>query len=637
MKVKNIFQALIFGILVIGPGCKDYLDIVPDKIQELELLFERKEEAYTALATCYHYLPKYDALFSTYMMATDEITAPTAHNVQGINLMRGSQNTTDPILSLWSGYGATGAGVESFYRGIRDCNILIENIYNVRDMTDEEKDQWAAEAEFLKAYYHFMLVATYGPIPIVDVNLPISASVEEVRVKRNTVDECFAYIVNTIDLAMENLPPRVSSINELGRVDKIIAASLKSRVLLYAASPLFNGNSEYYSTFTDHEGQKLFNLNYDSEKWKLAADAAKEAIDLAESAGISLYEFTEELTNVDSTLIEQEEIQALYNYRYMFTDKWNSELVWGHSTPINGEWWSLQAGTLMKNPASSSNEAAWKWISPSLRMVELYYTKNGLPITDDSSFDYDQRYDIVPVPEEDKYHAQMGENTLKLHLQREPRFYASIAFDRGYNRTWGTKFNLKMRFGEIHGKQNESNDNLLTGYGLKKINHMDSQGDTYDKLVTYAWPMIRLAELYLNYAEAYNQYQGPDAEVYQALNKIRARSGVPSVEDAWSGPYASIPNKHLNKEGLAEIIQQERMIEMAFEGHRYFDVRRWKMAHNLFSTPIKGLSINQATEQYFYLITNVSQRSFISPRDYLQPIKLDEIIRNSNLVQNPGW
>ena len=194
MKVKNIIQVLLIGLLLVGSGCKDYLDIVPDKIQELDLLFERKEEAYTALATCYHYLPKYDAIFSTYMMASDEVTAPTAHNVQGINMMRGSQNTTNPILSLWSGYEATGAWVESFYRGIRDCNILIENIDNVLDMPDDEKAQWAAEAEFLKAYYHFMLVATYGPIPIVDVNLPISASVDEVRVKRNTVDECFAYI-----------------------------------------------------------------------------------------------------------------------------------------------------------------------------------------------------------------------------------------------------------------------------------------------------------------------------------------------------------------------------------------------------------------------------------------------------------
>jgi hypothetical protein len=637
MRLKNIVQLLLISIILVTGGCKDYLDIVPDKIQELELVFERKEEAYTALATCYHYLPKYDAIFSTYMMATDEITAPTAHNVEAINMMRGSQNTSSPILSLWSGYGATGSGVESFYRGIRDCNILIENIYNVVDMTDDEKAQWAAEAEFLKAYYHFMLVATYGPIPIVDVNLPISAEIEDVRVKRNSVDECFDYIVTTLDRAIEFLPLRVNSTNELGRVDKVIAAGLKSRVLLYAASPLFNGNTEYYSTFTDHDGEHLFNLNYDAEKWKLAADAALEAINLAESVGLSLYEFSDDLTNFDTTLIEQEEIQALYNYRYMFTDKWNSELVWGHSTPINGEWWSLQAATLLKNQASSSNEAAWKWVSPSLRMVELYYTKNGLPIAEDNSFDYDQRYDVIPVPEEDKFHAQVGENTLKLHLQREPRFYASIAFDRGYNRTWGTKFDLKMRYGEIHGKQNESNDNLLTGYGLKKINHMDSQGDSYGNLVTYAWPMIRLAELYLNYAEAYNQYNGPGDEVYQVLNKIRERSGVPSVEDAWTSPYASSPGKHLDKDGLTEIIQQERMIEMAFEGHRYFDIRRWKKAHELFSTPIKGLSIDQADDQYFYLITNVSQRSFISPRDYLQPIKLDEIIRNSNLVQNPGW
>ena len=635
---KTIRYIAIALLLPLSFGsCEKYLDIVPDKTQEIDLLFQRKESAYTALATCYHYLPRFDAIFSTYAMATDELTAPTAHNVQGINLMRGYQNTASPIMSWWSGYGASGEGVGSLWQAIRNCNILIENIHKVVDMDDNEKAQWAAEASFLKAYYHFLLVSAYGPIPIVDKNLPVSASVEEVRVYRNTVDECFDYIVSTIDEAMPDLPIRVSNVNELGRVDQVIAAALKSRVLLYAASPLFNGNSEYYSTLKDNKGRTLFNTAYDAEKWKLAADAAKEAIDLAESSGLSLYEFTDEAPAFDSALIDIPEIKALYNYRYMFTEKWNSELVWGQSNPLTSEWWSFQAASLMKSPESSSNEAAWNWVSPSLRMVENYYTANGLPIDQDNSFDYDNRYNIVSIPSAEQYHAQLGQATMALHLQREPRFYASIGFDRGFNRTWSTRFNLKMRYGETHGKKNESNDNLLTGYALKKIDHMDSQGDSYDKLVTYAWPLIRLAELYLNYAEAYNEYYGPDQSVYDALNKVRNRSGVPDVEVAWSGPYAKSPGKHLTKDGLREIIQQERTIELAFEGHRYFDLRRWKTAHLYFSQAIKGLSINETEVNLYYQITDIAQRSFISPRDYLQPIKLDELIRNSNLVQNPGW
>lgn len=635
--MKKLYNYLLIALVLIGVGCEDYLDITPDKTQEISLLFERKDKAYTALATCYHYLPRYDALFSSYVMASDEVTAPIAHGVQGVNLTRGQQNSGSPLLSFWSGYGASGSGVESLYKGIRDCNILIENIHLVVDMTEEEKMQWSAEAQFLKAYYHFMLVATYGPIPIVDVNIPISASVEEVRVKRNTVDECFEYIVNTIDASMEKLPLRAVSVNDLGRADKVIAAGLKSRVLLFAASPLFNGNAEYYGTFTGNDGEHLFNLQYDAEKWRLAADASKEAIDLAESAGLRLYEFTDAELVADSVDILVEEVQSLYNYRFMMTDKWNDELIWGHSDPLNDEWWSMQAGCLMKHPTASNNEAAWQWISPSMRMVELYYTKNGLPLIEDNSFDYDQRFDVTTIPDADRYHAKSGEATMKLHLQREPRFYASIGFDRGINRTWSEKFELKMRYGETHGKKNESNDNLITGYSLKKINHMDSWGDGYTKLVTYAWPMIRLSELYLNYAEAMNEYYGSSPEAIQKLDLIRERSGVPTIDEAWNGAFSKTPGKHTDQAGLREIIHHERMIELAFEGHRYFDIRRWKRGQELLSTPIRGLNIDEAGVLPFYEVKDIAQRSFVTPRDYLQPIKQNEIVINSNLVQNPGW
>ena len=155
--------------------------------------------------------------------------------------MRGKQNATEPIMSLWSGYD----GQQSLFVGIRDCNILIENIHKVADMSEIEKAQWAAEAKFLKAYYHFLLVRLYGPIPIVDENLSISAGIDEVRVSRNTVDECFSYIENTIDEAIPYLPERITTNNQLGRIDQVIASSIKAQVLLYAASPLFNGNSEF--------------------------------------------------------------------------------------------------------------------------------------------------------------------------------------------------------------------------------------------------------------------------------------------------------------------------------------------------------------------------------------------------------
>jgi hypothetical protein len=157
-------------------------------------------------------------------------------------------------------------------------------------------------------------------------------------------------------------------------------------------------------------------------------------------------------------------------------------------------------------------------------------------------------------------------------------------------------------------------------------------------LIAYPWPIIRLAELYLNYAEASNEYAGPSQEVYDALNIIRSRSYVPSVEEAWSDPgVARNVNKHTSKDGLREIIRQERTIELAFEGNRYYDVRRWKMGAEYFSQPVQGWSVDESALNKFYTVIDVGQRSFITPRDYQHPIPLDEMIVNSNLVQNPGW
>ncbi len=624
-------------------SCDNYLDIVPDKAQEIELMFERKEAAYRALATCYHYLPQEDGVYSTTAFASDELTTPLAKETPGVELMRGKQSVDNPIMGLWNDTYPFGRMQESLFKAIRACNIFIENIDLVKDMKTEEKETWKSEAIFLKAYYHFRLFSQYGPIPIVDVNMPITASVEEVRIKRRPVDEVVEYIVSTIDKAIPNLPTRINSANDFGRIDKLIAYSIKSRVLLYAASPLYNGNASFYDTFKDKDGVKLFNTTYDKEKWKKALDAAEYAIQFATANSLKLYEFDGIVPTFDTIDIMQPEVKALYNYRYMFTERWNSELIWGNSNPVtNGQWWSLQAASMIINPDASAQAAAWQWVSPTIQAAEAYYTKNGLPIDEDLTFKYANRFSLARITDADKYHTIPATGTPimipNLHLGREPRFYASIGFDKGIYRTWGKKWNLLMKNGETYGRRGSTNDYVITGYVLKKVCHPDSEGDAYSKLVTYPWPIIRLAELYLNYTEAYNEYYGPDQKVYDALNKIRVRSGIPTVEAAWEDPLiAKTVNKHKTLEGLREIIKQERRIEFAFEGHRNFDVRRWKEGDKYFNTPVTGWSVDGSSTNSFYIVKNVGQRSFITPRDYLYPIKYSEMLVNSNLVQNPGW
>ena len=478
-------------------------------------------------------------------------------------------------------------------------------------------------------------------MPIIDTNLPISASVEEVKVKRATVDEVFNYIINTIDTAIAGLPPRVINDNNLGRIDQVIAKSMKSRISLFFASPFFNGNSELYSSFVNADGTHFFNQSYDQSRWELAANAAKAALDAAVENGIEFYYFNDEPLEIDKRTYQNSDfLKSIYNNRYVVTDRWNDELIWGHSRPVgsNDDWWQIQAGALLKDPNSSRVEAAWQWVSPTLRMAELYYTNNGLPINEDISFDYDNRYNLSYVSSSQTLQAQYGQQTAKLNLNRESRFYAHLGFDRGHYRGWGYKWDLKMRKGEIHGRLANSNDYLTTGYALKKIVHPDSEGQTYNLLVDYPWPLIRLAELYLNYAESLNEAYGPTQEVYDALNLIRERAGIPSIEESWSNPaIAKNVNKHTTKDGLREIIHIERQIELSFEGHRYNDMRRWMKAHIDFNTPVYGWSVDATDINDYYTKIIVGQRTFLKERDYLHPIKTSELTKNSNLIQNPNW
>lgn len=639
MKSINKIIILVLFSTSLLISCEDYLDIVPDGTQELSLLFNRKETAYNALANCYSYLPQNDGTYASYVLASDELAVPIAKETNAIRLMKGQQNVSSPLMGFWSGFSATGRGQGSLWEGIRSCNTLIDNIDLVVDMDQSEKNQWKAEANFLKAYYHFLLVSNYGPIPIVDINLPISATDADVRVDRKTVDECFNYIVNTIDVSIGSLPEKISGNNDLGRIDQVIAKSIKAKVLLYSASPLFNGNSAMYSSFVNADGEHFFNQNYDENKWDLAAKATKEALDAAIAQGIKMYYYTDTAPSFDTNNFQFELVRNQYNNRFSITDPWNSELIWGNSSPVtNGQWWQIQSPALMKDPSSSSVEAAWQWLSPSLRIAETYYTKNGLPIDEDKTFDYASRYDVTTIAFNQRFYAQFANRTARLNLNREPRFYASLGFDRGLNRTWGKIWNLKMRSGETHGRVANTGDYLVTGYALKKLVHQDTEGDAYNKAITYPWPMMRLSEMYLMYAEALNEFNGPTTEVYDALNKVRERAGIPTVQDAWSNTNNAITiNKHLSKDGLREIIQQERMIELAFEGHRYYDIRRWKLAEKYFTTPIKGWSVDEDSEVNYYQIMDVSQRSFNSPRDYFQPISFTELSRNPNLIQNPGW
>lgn len=653
MKSKIIMVSFIVGVALLIAGC-NYLDIVPDNTVQVGSLFENRDMALTALSTCYRYIPQYEKLHESISLAGDEwvgrLDADHAENrglLRGMHLMQGWNNSNNPILNYWSG----GGGAASLYQGIRICNIFFENIENVPDLTPAERVDWIAQVKVLKAYYHYYLTRLYGPIVIADKNLEPFSSVEEVRQERQTIDSCFNYCLRLIDevlfdangnLRNDLVVERESAF--FGQIDQINARAIKADILLTRASPLFNGNSEYFSNFKNREGKTFFPLSYEPEKWKEALDGIKDAIDYAERRGKKLYTFTGQpkfwdVDNFSSSQI----IQYCYNKRFSIVYPWNDEIIWGYSgLDYEGQGGFAHASNMRSVQEPTEAGFAWQWLGADYRMSELFYTKNGVPIEDDKTFDYENRLQITTIPG-DNYHKgymQEGEKSIKLHLNREPRFYAWMVVDRSIWRTHDMANDMKMRYNEFPGGRGSQHttDFYWTGIAVKKLVHPESGTGHWARVVKFPYPIIRLADLYLMYAEAYNELNGPGQPAYDYLNKVRTVAGVKPIETVWSdASIVKTPGKHRTKEGLRDIIQRERLIELSFEGHRYFDILRWKQADRYFLSPMRGWHTTGVDPEQFYVLTTLQPRRWQLPRDYLMPIPLWDINRNPKLVQNPGW
>jgi hypothetical protein len=631
------------------------LDIVPDNTVTLEDYFSRKEMAWNALAKVYSYLPSDPETHSTSWSLGDEWMGRVdmnnnAGNVVAMRIMRGLQNTTSPILGHWNGT----SGGRPLYQGIRSANIFLEYIDMVQDMTESEIKEWKAQVKFLKAYYHFLLLRQYGPIVIADKPVPLDALSDDLFQKRSKVEDCFNFIIDLMNEAIPDLNERAGT-NDLGQVDKVAAMAIKARVMLFRASPFLNGNSEYYGDFLDFDGQPFFPIQYNHEKWKDVIDAVNEAIALCETNGLGLYEYEKNpyIYDREDYLANTTLMKTLYDLRMVIADPWNKELVWGQTTNYGSG--SILAGTtnmrlptgyegIINNPGFSE-----QWMCASYRMLERYYTKNGIPLDEDLTVDKNILHRIVTTPgiETPEYVSmrgllQPGAETVILYLDREPRFYANLGITGGYWRSHGVRI-ATMMFGGSDGGYMPSYSTtqfFCTGIGVQKFVNPESKSGAWDRVIRFPYPIMRMADLYLMKAEALNEYNDtPTAEVYETVNKVRRRAGIPDVEDAWSNVDVVRPeylDKHLTKEGMREIILRERSIELAFEGSRFWDMHRYKKAVPEFSSPIMGWSYEKSDAKSFFVLESYQTRRFIN-RDYLWPVTLDEINKNANLIQNPGW
>ena len=598
--MRRLIQYICF-VFLLGNilGCKDYLDKVPDEDLTLEDVFAQRQYAERFLTSAYFTLHE-EISFNDwwgrnpFVGASDEMeitwTYPFAHTMTS-----GAWSPQNIEQNIW----------RFDWEGMRKVNLFLENIDNT-PMNESEKNIWKGEAYFLRAFFHFFQVRLHGPIPIMDRSILLSDDFAEI--KRKPYQEVVDFIVADCNRALELLPPSYTSgstqdLTKLGRPTRASAAALKSRMLIYAASPLWNGNPDLVD-FKDQDGVSLF-PQADPNKWNLAATAAKEAITIAESSGYGLYR------SADNDPVK--------NYQELFTLRWNKEILFARNM---GTWDHQERAT------SPNGMGGWSGYCPTQELIDAYqmqdgstpitgYTGDGQPIINAASGYQETGYTTTS-------HAKgyYPDGIRNMYVGREPRFYASIH----YNGAMWRGRRIEFWNSGLDGRSRSAVDHSVTGYLMRKFSEEPvriPQGTFTQK----TWVYFRLAEMYLNYAEALNEAQGPQADVYTYVNAIRNRAGLPDLPTG------------LSKDEMRERIRHERRIELAFETHRYFDTRRWLIAEETDNKRFYRMSVDKGThlqDDEFYNRSFLKTRVF-AKKHYLWPIPQVEINKTPSIIQNPGW
>lgn len=485
-----------------------------------------------------------------------------------INIL--NNGTWSPVRTVDDVYGA-------MYSGIRKANIFLKKVPGSGILPTgsltyaQEVERVKGEAFFLRAFFEFELVKRYGSMVLVTRVLDPK---ENLDLPRNTFEECVNQIVLDCDSAIARLPESTqdwaigtgstADRSRLGRATQTAALALKSRLLLYAASPQFNTGG-------------------DLTKWQKAADVAKILIDKNKHPLFSSYPNLF-LWNINGA-------------------SYNSEVIFGTST--------LNNASVETDNAPVSYDGASGRTNPTQELVNAFEVKStGRPITDPAS----------------TYNAANPYN------DRDPRLGWSVMFN-------GSTFKNKKVETFVGGKDGLGiNVNATkTGYYLRKFLAEAAVWNTNSNTnVRKPWVIFRFAETLLNYAEALNEAQGTGAlpEILKSLNLIRTRAQMPVFQTTNpNGAGYLIPSK----EEIRKRIHNERRVELCFEEHRFFDVRRWKEGETTFNKTVTGMRITQTSPNVFtYEPFTVESRVF-TPKNYLFPIAQAELNKAPALLQNSGY
>ena len=622
-------------------SCSDYLDKEPDDQLTLETVFENKTNMERWLAYIYNATPKFYNYDGADAVA-DELAPSVGWESQGFKaILYQNGNWTSAsggVINYW----------ETFPMRIRQAYIFIKYAHALPDVTEKEVNYMKAECRFFIAYFHAVMAMTYGAVPIIrDATEEITG--ETLLLKQEPFNTVVDWAANELLETSKLLPAYYDEDNKYGRITSIICLAMRARLLTFAASPLVNGNQDPdMVNMKNCDGVSIFDSTFKPERWKTAVDANKLLIDEAEKAGHKLY--------IETIGDDVDAFQSYQNALMLRYNQGNMEILFPRTYDDAG-YFDRQA-----NPRSMGGAGA---IGVTQSLVDAFFMNNGLvPITGytndgatpvinfesgysetgystvDESYKTTWMYATKGGTEQETEHVIVPKNTYKMYCGREPRFYISVLYNEEYH--WGKdKSNAKNKFANFFSGGEDggpSHDSPSAGYLIRK--RVDpsaipaSSSGTYKKRQGV---LYRLAEAYLSYAESLYEYSvatgtytDNETEILDYINRVRYRAGIPQ----YGKGADQIP---VTEAQLRDLIRRERRVELNCEaGIRFDDLRRWKEAETALNGKFYGMNaLAKSTERdEYYKRTLYQTRRFIS---YWWPIPQDDIDKNTNLRQLPGW